>query len=163
MRNVLGSTCHTKHSMFNKILREHNNGQYLKFVKPSECWMIGEIIACLHLVWLKPTLQAVTTSTEFLTLKQHREFAMVLSKETVWNYLFAIACAFYPIMRMSISLTVVPQVWTSWNTKSTNLTAFSKNTSQRMILYMQQVSHNRWFDLWDQGHCTATEEVEDDR
>ncbi len=62
--------------------------------------MAGEIIACLRLIRLKPTLQAVITLAEFLTLKQHRDLAMVLSKETVWDYLFAIARAFYPLMRI---------------------------------------------------------------
>ncbi len=81
-----------------KVSKQHNQDQYLGFVKPSECQMAGEIIACLHLIRLKLTLQAVITSAEFLTLKQHRDIAMVLSKETVWDYLFAIARAFYPLM-----------------------------------------------------------------
>ncbi len=97
---MFGSTRHSEHAMFKKVSRDHNNGRYLGFVKPSECRMAGEIIACLRLIRLKPTLQAVTTSAEFLTLKRHRDLAMVLSKETVWNFLFAIARAFYPIMRI---------------------------------------------------------------
>ena len=100
MRNVFGSTCHSEHSMFKKVSKQHNQGQYLGFVKPSECQMAGEIIACLRLIRLKPTLQAVITLAEYLTLKRHRDLAMVLSKETVWDYLFAIACAFYPLMRI---------------------------------------------------------------
>jgi len=97
---VFGSTRHSEHSMFKKVSRQHNHGRYLGFVKPSECRMAGEIIACLRLIRLKPTLQAVTTSAEFLALRRHKDLAMVLSKETVWDYLFAIARAFYPLMRI---------------------------------------------------------------
>lgn len=49
---------------------------------------------------LKSTLCLLTTSAEFLTMKQHRDFVMFLSKEQLWDYLFSIACAFYLLVRI---------------------------------------------------------------
>ncbi len=57
--------------MFVALTQKKNTGKYLGY-------MVGEIIAILRLVSLKPILQALVLTPELLHLKKHQTFAIVL-------------------------------------------------------------------------------------
>jgi hypothetical protein len=49
-RNVFGSTPHGSHAIFEKHSIMHNNCIYIRFIKISECCMVGELIGLLRLL-----------------------------------------------------------------------------------------------------------------
>ncbi len=71
VRNNFGSRRHSEHSMFVALTQKKNTGKYLGY-------MVGEIIAILRLVSLKPILQALVLTPELLHLKKHQTVAIVL-------------------------------------------------------------------------------------
>ncbi len=89
LRNIFGSTCHSEHSMFKEEAPKFFKNCKVGFIKPSECRMAGEIIAFLSLIRLKPTLQSLVKSPEFLELNKHRKVTIAIRKECIWDYYFA--------------------------------------------------------------------------
>ncbi len=86
--------------MFKECSRENNNRIPLGFVKPSECRIAGKIVAALRVLCLKRALQQCIKKPQFLCLKMHKQVVVVLQKECVGDFLFAVCHAFYPIMRL---------------------------------------------------------------
>lgn len=79
---------------------EHNNGVPLSFIRVAGTHMAGNLIAALRLLRLKPALLACIRTPEFLRLNKHKLVVTVLLKEEVWDFIFAVCRAFYPIMRI---------------------------------------------------------------
>ena len=80
LRNIFGSVRHSPKAMFETYSRQHNNGIYLGFIKPSECRMAGKHITLLCLLRLKNKLRSTIMSKEFIDLRIfHANCAIIMN------------------------------------------------------------------------------------
>ena len=100
LRNYFGSVRHAPSAMFRKHSKDHNKGISLSFIKIAETRMGGNIIALLRLLRLRDPLVATIVSAEFRKLKCWRSFSSLAQNEGLWEYIFKVCRAFYPVMRV---------------------------------------------------------------
>jgi hypothetical protein len=82
VRNIFSSVRHSPKAMFKTYSRQHNNGIYLGFIKPSECRMAGKHSALLRLLRLKNTLRSTIMSKEFIDLRIfHADCAIIMNPD----------------------------------------------------------------------------------
>jgi hypothetical protein len=86
--------------MFKHYTKNHNNGIFLGFTKPSECRMVGEQIALTCLLRLRDALKSTINSKEFMDLNNFKPETFVLNNNNFWLYLFVMCCALYAPMRV---------------------------------------------------------------
>ena len=86
--------------MYKKYSKVHNQGIYIWFIKPSECWMGGEQISLLRLLRLKSALRSTITCPAFLLLHDFKKETSILMNEDVWKNLFTVCHALYAPMRV---------------------------------------------------------------
>jgi hypothetical protein len=82
VRNIFSSVRHSPKAMFKTYSRQHNNGIYLGFIKPSECRMAGKHSALLRLLRLKNTSRSTIMSKEFIDLRIfHADCAIIMNPD----------------------------------------------------------------------------------
>ncbi len=97
IQNIFGIVLHANHAIFKEVALENKNGQPIGFTKHCDTWCGSHLYATLRLLRLKPIFQACCKTSAFLKLKRHRNIAIVLSKERVFDFIFAICLAFYAV------------------------------------------------------------------
>ena len=100
LRNYFGSVRHSPAAMFRQHSKDHNNGIPLSFIKIAETRMGGKIIALLRLLRLRDPLVSTIVSSEFRKLNVWRAFCSLAQKDELWQYIFSVCRAFYPVMRV---------------------------------------------------------------
>ena len=100
VRNYFGSVRHAPSAMFRKHSKDHNNGISLSFIKIAETRMGGNIIALLRPLRLRDPLVATIVTAEFRKLNCWRSFSSLAQNEGLWEYIFKVCRAFYPVMRV---------------------------------------------------------------
>ena len=98
--NYFGSVRHAPAAMFKTHSKAHNNGIALSFIKIADTHLGGTIIALLCLLRLRDPLVATTVSSEFRKLNVWREFSSLVQRDDLWQYIFTMCRAFYPVMRV---------------------------------------------------------------
>ena len=93
LRNIFGSVRHSPKAMFETYSRQHNNGIYLGFIKPSECRMAGKHIALLRLLWLKNALRSTIMSKEFIDLRIFHANCTIITNPNFWTLIFVMCRA----------------------------------------------------------------------
>lgn len=100
LRNIFGSVRHAPASIFKKNSSEFNNGILLKFTKPSECRMAGEVISLLRLYRLKDALKATVTCKPFVETGQFTDVSVIILGESFWDFIFKFCRSVYAMMRI---------------------------------------------------------------
>jgi hypothetical protein len=100
VRNVFGSVRHSPKAMFETYSRQHNNGIYLGFIKPSECRMAGDHIALLCMLRLKNALRSTIMFKEFMDLQIFPADCAMLMNADFWKLFFVMCHALYAPMRV---------------------------------------------------------------
>ena len=100
LRNIFGSTRHGPRSVFRKYAKHHNNGRDINFINPSECRMASECLQYLRVYRLKDAVQMATRDRVFIGYKRFQFVTKLVNSEELWDTLFAIIQACYPIYRI---------------------------------------------------------------
>ena len=78
----------------------HNHGKSLRFIKPSECRMGGEMLQLLRVMRLKETLEEVVATKVFLELKEFHFLKDVIKCDDFWDCLFTLNQTLYGFYRL---------------------------------------------------------------
>jgi hypothetical protein len=79
----------------------HNNGRYLGFIEPSDCCMGGHIIQLLRVLCLRGPITEAVNSKVFVNVgTKIQTIAKLVRNDFMWDYLFAVCQAWYPLMRL---------------------------------------------------------------
>lgn len=91
---------HALYAMFKKYSMYFNEGKFVGFLRAADTRMAGHFLCMQRALRLKPVLQYLVNSKEFLEQKKAKHMANLIKQDWVWNCMYVVVRSVIPALKL---------------------------------------------------------------